>query len=95
MPRDRRPEFKSQVRIKGRVVGLKKGLSKDVFMSFHEDKRKAVAEGYFIGFIDAPCNASSKAAARADGLIAKSDSEHYAILKQRRANQMGNHSSRL
>ena len=89
MPRDRRPEFKSQVRIKGRVVGLKKGLSKDVFMSFHEDKRKAVAEGYFIGFIDAPCNASSKAAARADGLIAKSDSEHYANLKSRRAKEMG------
>ena len=84
MPRDRRPEYKSQVRIKGRVVGLKKGMPKAVFMSFHEIHRKSVADGMWIGFIDRPCNASSKAAARADGLIAQTDSEHYANRNHRK-----------
>tara|TARA_R100000655_G_C2920878_1_gene182268 strand:- start:151 stop:420 length:270 start_codon:yes stop_codon:yes gene_type:complete len=78
MPRDRRPEFKSQVRLKGRAVGFKKGWTKDAFMYFHDLQRKSVADGMWIGFIDRPCNASGKAAARADGLIAKTDSEHYA-----------------
>ncbi len=90
MPRDRRPEYKSQVRIKGRVVGLKKGMPKAVFMSFHEIHRKSVADGMWIGFMDRPSLASSKAAARADGLIAKTDSEHYANRNNRRK-EMGNH----
>ena len=90
MPRDRRPEYKSQVRIKGRVVGLKKGYPKDIFMYFHEMDRKSVADGKWIGFIDRPCNASAKAAARADGLIAQTDSEHYANRNNRRK-EMGNH----
>ena len=90
MPRDRRPEYKSQVRIKGRVIGLKKGWSKDAFMYFHEMHRKFVANGNWIGFMDGPNMASSKAAARADGLIAKTDSEHYANCINRRK-EMGNH----
>jgi hypothetical protein len=90
MPRDRRPEYKSQVRIKGRVIGLKKGWSKDAFMYFHEMHRKSVADGNWIGFMDGPSTASSKAAARADGLIAKTDSEHYANRINRRK-EMGNH----
>ena len=89
MPRDRRPEYKSQVRIKGRVIGLKKGMSKDAFMYFHEMNRKSVADGNWIVFIDRPCNASSKAAARADGLIAQTDSEHYANCNHRK--EVGNH----
>ena len=81
MPRDRRPEFKKQVRIKGRVIGLKKWEDKSAFMYFHNMNREAVEEGKSIGFVDRPCNASAKAAARADGLIAKTDSEHYANKK--------------
>ena len=83
MPRDRRPEFKSQVRIKGRAIGIPKGMPKDTFMYFHEISRKSVADGYWIGFVDRPCNASAKAAARADGLIAQTDSEHYANRKRK------------
>ena len=89
MPRDRRPEYKSQVRIKGRVVGLKKGWPKPVFMYFHEMNRKSVADGKWIGFMNGPNSASSKAAARADGLIAKTDSEHYANRINRQ--EVGNH----
>ena len=81
MPRDRRPEFKKQVRIKGRAIGLKKWEDKSSFMYFHNMKREAVKEGNWIGFADRPCLASAKAAARADGLIAKTDSEHYANKK--------------
>ena len=77
MPRDRRPEFKKQVRIKGRAIGLKKWEDKSAFMYFHNMNRKAVKEGKSIGFVDRPCLASAKAAARADGLIAKTDSKHY------------------
>ena len=77
MPRDRRPEFKKQVRIKGRVIGLKKWQDKSAFMYFHNLSREDVKEGIRIGFADRPCLASAKAAARADGLIVKTDSEHY------------------
>ena len=78
MPRDRRPEYKSQVRLRGRAIGIKKGMSKDAFMYFHDLNRKSFADGMWIGFIDRPSLAAQKAAARADGLIAKTDSEHYA-----------------
>ena len=96
MPRDRRPEFKSQVRIKGRVVGIPKGKSKESFMRFHDFQRRAVKEGRLVSFISKPSLAASKAAARADGLIYKTDSDYLnAIIQQRRKNQVGDHSGRL
>tara|TARA_Y100001968_G_scaffold279402_1_gene275322 strand:- start:43 stop:282 length:240 start_codon:yes stop_codon:yes gene_type:complete len=45
MPRDRRPEFKSQIRIKGRAMGLPKGSSKDIFKFFREIDRDFIAQG--------------------------------------------------
>ena len=45
MPRDRRPEFKSQVRIKGRAMGVPKGCSKDVLKFFRSIDRDFIAQG--------------------------------------------------
>ena len=45
MPRDRRPEFKSQVRIKGRAMGVPKGCPKDVLKFFRAIERDFIAQG--------------------------------------------------
>ena len=45
MPRDRRPEFKSQVRIKGRAMGVPKGCSKDVLKFFRVIDREFINQG--------------------------------------------------
>ena len=36
MPRDKRPQYKKQIRIKSRIVGIPKGMTKDEFMKVHE-----------------------------------------------------------
>ena len=45
MPRDRRPEFKSLIRIKGRAMSLPKGSSKDVFKFLRFIDRDLIAQG--------------------------------------------------
>ena len=71
MPRDRRPEFKSQVRINGRVIGLKKGRSKDNFMDFRNEIKDLIVNGAVIGI--PMSNVAMRTALRADGqIIAKS-----------------------
>ena len=71
MPRDRRPEFKSQVRINGRVIGLKKGRSKDNFMDFRNEIMDLIVNGAVIGI--PMSNVAMRTALRADGqIIAKS-----------------------
>ena len=45
MPRDRRPEFKSQIRIKGRVFEIPNGMSKDVFKFFRWLDRDLITKG--------------------------------------------------
>ena len=91
MPRDRKPQFKQQVRIKGRAVGIPQDVPKEDFMYFHNLKRESFKQGYFLGFLDTPNCASRKAAARADGLISKTDSEHYELHKKHKTQQVGKH----
>ena len=45
MPRDRRPEFKSQIRIKGRIFDVPSGMSKDVFKFFRWIDRDLITKG--------------------------------------------------
>ena len=83
MPRDRRPEFKSQIRIKGRAFGIPKGISKELFMFFREIDRTFIAEG--------------KTAPHRDELIKRifSHPDYYADYKRIKEKEVGNHSSRL
>ena len=71
MPRDRRPEFKSQVRINGRVIGLPKGSRKDLFINFRDEIKGLIVNGDVIGI--PMSNVAMRTALRADGqIIAKS-----------------------
>tara|TARA_B100001093_G_scaffold60355_1_gene50923 strand:+ start:597 stop:887 length:291 start_codon:yes stop_codon:yes gene_type:complete len=77
MPRDRRPQYKKQIRIKNRTVGIPKGMTKDVFMKVHEfDQNEFEEKGYL--FHGRSNNEKAyKAAARARGLNKSSDIENY------------------
>ena len=92
MPRDRKPQFKQQVKINGRVIGIPDGMTKKDFIDWHKENRVHFNAGTNLGFRKRPAMDAIKAAARADGLIPKSDSEHHELRQIKDREKMGKYS---
>ena len=92
MPRDRKPQFKQQVKINGRVIGIPKGMTKKDFIDWHKLNRDHFNAGTNLRFNKRPLTDAIKAAARADGLIPKSDSEQHEKYSIKDLKKMGKYS---
>ena len=92
MPRDRKPNFKKQVKINGRVIGIPDGMTKKDFIDWHKENRVHFNAGTNLGFHKRPAMDAIKAAARADGLIPKSDNEHHEKYSIEDLKKMGKYS---
>ena len=81
MPRDRRPEFKQEMMIKGRRVRIPKDTTKQSFKFSDDFHKKSFDEKGFLYF-GFKSSGAEKAAARARGLIGKTDSENHEQLQK-------------
>lgn len=83
MPRDRRPEFKQEMMIKGRKVRIPKDRTKQSFKFSDDFNKKSFEEKGFLYMNGSKkSEGAEKAAARARGLIGKTDSENHEQFKK-------------